>query len=621
MRKHPVRKFFGLTLLYSVVIIGIFIIQFKSNSVFSKSLGSLSFSIVKLQSENNKTILKNQIRVSFNGIIFSADDKNPVTAKDIKGTVIPLALESYEEASDSVEFSFTYGARITFRQSYDKDNMPLLSIAAVPPANCNEIFLPYKISQNFSTESISPANILVTAKDEMFSFTSHSFSGGKIAFTKNDSVAKYSHYNLTRKFTFESAAGLKGTTDAEIKELCTKLRYSLVEKVQSAISQAKIDSLSETDVTAYVAELASQGKYNQAIDSIPDSFKKGNKRTYISSPFFDNLVAMSRSLSIQTEKYASLVQSNSAEVFTVEGISDYILREKKSSAVRKLIQSVSGLQKFSAFQAAGIISVYADLKEKDSQLVLPLEAVLENCTNSIQESCKLENEAIKVQKDEENFTDVYETVFIGNALQKLGKLQKNISMTQAGNLIVYSSLSETDASIRTIANIYPLIVKDNFFYPHTEILGWYGNTCVWAWTCAKSISYIHNPSTTSNIIIDFPLGLTHYVIFNGIPNFHGKIEIQSQMFRTDPRFETYNSSGYVYQAPSRLLFIKSRHKSKIELIRLFLDSPLIFESTADPSVMSVIPPAPSAPEPKPEEPSPEKTEAAPETQPEVEIQP
>ena len=43
------------------------------------------------------------------------------------------------------------------------------------------------------------------------------------------------------------------------------------------------------------------------------------------------------------------------------------------------------------------------------------------------------------------------------------------------------------------------------------------------------------------------------------------------MFRTDPRFEIYNSSGYVYQNANKSLLIKSRHKSKTELIRLFCD--------------------------------------------------
>ncbi len=595
MRKHPVRKFFGLTLLYSAIIVGIFVIQFKSNSVFSKSLGDLNFSISQVQTEDNGTSLKNQIKVSFKGITFSADDKNPVTAKGSNGILRPLFLESYTELENSVEFSFNGGAHIAFKQIQDEENSTALSILAVPPENCTEIFLPYKISQSYSTENLSLSNILVTSKDGVFSFTSHEFSAEKIAFTRTDAAAQYARYNPTKKFTFDLVAGVKGTSDSEIRDLTTKIRYSFVEKVQSALAQSKIDSLSETDITAYVAELASQGKYNQAIDSIPDSFKKGNKRTYISSPFFDNLVSMSRSLSVQTEKYASLVQSNSAEVFTVEGIADYILREKKSSAIKNLMETVSRSKEFSPFQAAGIISVYASLKDKDSALVQPLEAIIESCVNSIQENCRLGNGIIKIQKDAENSMDIYETVFTGAALQKLGKLQEKKILSQAGNLMIYSSLSGEETSIRTIANIYPVIVKDNYFYPHTEILGWYESSCVWAWTCAKSISYTQNPANTANIFIDFPLSLTHYIIFNGIPNFHGKIEIQSQMFRTDPRFETYNSSGYVYQNSSRSLFIKSRHKSKMELIRLFYDSPRTFETTADLANL------PKLPDTKPEE--------------------
>ena len=207
-------------------------------------------------------------------------------------------------------------------------------------------------------------------------------------------------------------------------------------------------------------------------------------------------------------------------------------------------------------------------------------------------------------------------VFTGDALQKLGILQENKILVQAGNLIIYSSLSGADTSIRTIANIYPIMVKSNYFYPHTEILGWYGNTCVWAWTCAKSIFYTQEPANTANIFIDFPLSLTHYIMLNGIPNFHGKIEIQSQMFRTDPRFETYNSSGYVYQNSSRSLFIKSRHKSKMELIRLFYDEPRTFETTAD---LSKVPPLPKppAPEPKKTEPETQNSVSAEENPPEL----
>ena len=53
----------------------------------------------------------------------------------------------------------------------------------------------------------------------------------------------------------------------------------------------------------------------------------------------------------------------------------------------------------------------------------------------------------------------------------------------------------------------------------------------------------------------------------GIPAFQ-QIFIYDMAFRTDPRFETYNSSGYVYKSDSQTLLLKSRHKSENENIRM-----------------------------------------------------
>ena len=44
-------------------------------------------------------------------------------------------------------------------------------------------------------------------------------------------------------------------------------------------------------------------------------------------------------------------------------------------------------------------------------------------------------------------------------------------------------------------------------------------------------------------------------------------------FRTDPRFETYNSSGYVYKKSSETLLLKSRHKTEYEKVRLVYREP------------------------------------------------
>jgi hypothetical protein len=126
-------------------------------------------------------------------------------------------------------------------------------------------------------------------------------------------------------------------------------------------------------------------------------------------------------------------------------------------------------------------------------------------------------------------------------------------------------------SLQTLANLYPVLVEENTFYPHTKILGYYGTKPVWAWTCARDISYRIMGEDIVNINIDFPQNYTHYVIFKGVPTFHARIEIQQLMFRTDPSFEIYNSSGYVYHSEDETFFLKSRHKSQNELIRLWCD--------------------------------------------------
>ena len=116
MRKHPVRKFLGLTVLYAAIIVGIFVLQFKSESIISKAIGPLHISIAQTESDTNVTELKNQFKVTFKGISFSADDENPVVAKtDENSAGEKLVLKSFDETSLSASFTFNDGT-----VNYDK---------------------------------------------------------------------------------------------------------------------------------------------------------------------------------------------------------------------------------------------------------------------------------------------------------------------------------------------------------------------------------------------------------------------------------------------------------------------------------------------------------------------
>ncbi|WP_407396428.1 hypothetical protein [Treponema sp.] len=609
MHKHPLRKFLGLTVLYIIVIVGIFVVQFKTESVISRSFGDLSYSVSQTQTENNETKLKNRFSVSFKGLTFNVDEKNPVAATDKNGNITELQLNGYSDNSaDSVRFTFDKGNSIEFRGGTKEDGFVDFSISTQISAEYKSISIPYKVSQQYTSEETSAKSaFLLTSKNGEFIFTAPAFENARMVFNGSESTARFATYEATKQFEFDQVEGYEGASETAVAKLYEKLRSSMVSKVQSLLNTAKIDSLSEMDIAAYVAELSSQGKYNQAIDSVPDSFKKGNKRSYITSPFFNNLAVMYRSLSIQNEKYKSLVESKSLDVFNVDGITDYILREKKTQKIKDLLLVPSqGEFNATVYQSGGILDVYCRLYAKDKATAAYLEPVLNSCIEKIKAGCRLENGILTFQEEDESILSVEQSVIVGNALAMYGKHKNESSYIKAGNLAVHTALNQQEPEIRTLSAIYHIMAPDNFYIPHTEILGYYGNTCVWVWTCAKSVIYTHKPADTANIFIDFPLNLTHYMIFNGVPNFGGRIEIQGQMFRTDPRFETYNSSGYVYQQNSRSLLIKSRHKSKMELIRLFYEGARTYETTADPAKIPELPkPAPKV-EPKPEpKPAPE----------------
>jgi hypothetical protein len=74
------------------------------------------------------------------------------------------------------------------------------------------------------------------------------------------------------------------------------------------------------------------------------------------------------------------------------------------------------------------------------------------------------------------------------------------------------------------------------------------------------------------ITASFPQGDTHYMVIKGIKPF-GRIQIYGMDFRTDPRFETYNSSGYRYEAETETLFLKMRHKAEYEDVVIWFTPP------------------------------------------------
>jgi hypothetical protein len=267
-------------------------------------------------------------------------------------------------------------------------------------------------------------------------------------------------------------------------------------------------------------------------------------------------------------RIADSADKGSFDLVTVHKIADFIYLNQQQSFVTKLLNKAASAdpETLTIAQISGMLQVYADLMQLSPSYAALLEPILEPGIERITDACKFEGNILTISEND-TFLSVNQAVETGIALLRYGKATDNETCEKAGYAIVNSYLSESSSfDLRTLSNLYPVVAFDNPFYPHFEKIDEKDDKVVWAWTCAKSIKLARSVEEY-NFTIDFPEGDTHYVILKGIPVFN-LIYIYDMSFRTDPRFETYNSSGYVYKRPSETLLLKSRHKTEYEKVRL-----------------------------------------------------
>lgn len=609
MFKHLFRKSFGLVVLYSVIIIGIFVLQFRNESVVSKSIGLLSFSYAQSQSETGEISLKNSLQVAFKGISFTADEvtpakillKNPATGEISEKNLVfssftqenPLSVTFYFGISEDTEEAEISGntdnidetsknqvslASISFSVSGTESDAAL-SLAAKLPKNAEGIWLNYKPTSGFSVSEATRTRLVLNSKNLTYAFTAAQINDKKIYLSAKNSTSYYVAYNPSIEFSFsnldsEMLIMQKSTYDSNLA--------SVREKVVSTVSeQIKTNqTLSEKNVVAYVAELALQGKYFEAINSIPDSFKKGNKRTYLSSPYFNTLEAMFPTLEMHNQNMAEMlsnaIETSSLAIFSVEDFADYINILGETPNVRKilalpetLLQNDETSEQIRLTQATGILSTYLKLAALHSSLAEKLLSASRQCLKIIESSCTLTDSALVLHEKDSDVSN-YLALSTGISLVRWGEFNNAEEYSQAGYAIINTILSGSSLDSITLADIYPVLFA-NPYYPHYRVLSRVNTGTIWAWTCSPSISYTMRDNVAT-ISINFPKGDTNYTYICGIAPFN-EIEIYGLAFHSDPRFESYNSSGFIYRSSKQALFLKSRHKLENEIVRLIYRKP------------------------------------------------
>ena len=576
MLKKSIRKMFGLAVLYAAIIVGIFVLQFKSDSIIRKNIRALRVTLAEANDGNGNAALKNSFQVSFNGISFNADEKKPVVYSSNSGQDVAVSLISFQQLDAlSCALNFTNGVRLTFSLSDDSDSASLW-VAAEMPSNASAVKVNYAPYSGFSISELKSKSAIFTGKINSYSLIAPTLADGKMWFQKSSKSAHYSMMKKQSDFSIEKIDDLAFSSRSVYEQTISSLSKEIVNKFISA-SQTEANfavTVNEQSVLSFVAAMAQEGRYNEALNSVPESFVKGNRRTYQSAPYFGSMADLLPTLSMQVDNLNNMiarsVQERNLDIWTVDNLAAYMYTQGNRGNVALLVAIPASMTELNltVSQAAGILRSWAYFAAQDSSLAKPLEPVLETCAQKIVRACSLDGEKVLLIENDAPIS-VLSAATAGDALVTYGKMAGQAAMEKCGCLIVNSYAGDTAAlDLRATAELYPVLVHGNTFYPHYVLLKTMEGENIWAWTIASGIKFFRDENLTISLNIDFPVGLSHYMFVKGITPFL-RIQIYNMDFRTDPRFEIYNSSGYIYRSASQCLLLKSRHRDQNEIVRLY----------------------------------------------------
>jgi hypothetical protein len=357
-------------------------------------------------------------------------------------------------------------------------------------------------------------------------------------------------------------------------------------------------------ITAYIADSVQRGSYQEVLSRIPRSFLDSSRQTYLSSPFLGSLTRGSRSLSseedLRTSRFAELASGSPAEFLA--GPHAFIENAVRGNdaLVDRGIVALSGLEAPALDMVPVILEACVDLAvyRRDDSLMPLVEPSLSLIAEGLRKDGANDRVLVFAENDGVLTADTEFNVRLGAALDQYGRLTGWEDWAAVGRSLVLSVLAQTDtvgmipsafsldsggvfAAVResrlSAARLYPYLGLDN--YPRAERIT--GSSGSWMWTAASSVNVTRDDGIT-DIAVAFPAGETHYIIFRNIEPF-GKIQLHGIDYRTDLRFERYDSSGWYYESSEQILLLKMKQRNPVEHIVIY-------------SVESV-PPAPPPPPP------------------------
>lgn len=604
--KHKSSRMIALTISYILIIFGIFVIQFTIGKTFYYTIGAMSVSgRDDVDETGNRTPLL-PLHIVANGLDFYITDQTPITAKTSNNEELSLKVLEYKKTEDSFSVICSNDVLIDFT-SYLSETVETVRISVSMPSEIETIYFPWKLTQSARLERQDEQIFLRYGKDRFIFRGGYGFGNSDdtselphLILSSSKKTAFYETYIQSESLDFDSIRRIPIASDEEYTKTKQLFRERALDYFSSVISSRNYN---EELLTAYMAEKAFNGEYAKALVFAPSSLLPKEKRSYISTTFYGNLVQNDNSLAAYQRKFLSGIESGIARaeisVFDREALIPFLINNSRANLISALekIASNAKQEDLNSCYAAGLLEAamdYAFYFPNKQNLFMEnseqYETVLKDSLISIDTGLYISSDKKAIDTEKtlrtasvlirygSSYPDKGTWKAVGQALySSIFSLGGNSSSLPAsfdiqGDKAKKLGLMANDALILHAEKLYPAAVKDNPYYPHEESLALKAEPGIWAWTSARDINVLKNDAKIFSFRISSKAGDTHYMIIRGIRPFY-RIQIHEIDFRTDPRFEMYNSSGYVYDERTRTLLLKMKHKKDDEDIVLFLGRP------------------------------------------------
>ena len=284
-----IRKALTLLVVDIVIIIGIFVLQFRADSSIIEKIGNLQFTFNQIEDMNKNLITQNKLRMAYNGLNFYADDQNHAVIRTSESEIVTVQFIGWSKKDDlTCVLNFTQDVSVTFELASPEPTASLAIVASLP-RNVTDFSIPYTFSSNMKVQKDETNRIIVNSRKAAWEASAFSIESGYFDLNKKDYIATYSVYDENQKFTFDSIIDLPIADALYYQQNIQNFKNNLIAAFKANSSEA---NLSEQVVVSYIAAQAEKDNYQQAVEDIPVNLKKSKQRTYLSAPYLNTLEEM-----------------------------------------------------------------------------------------------------------------------------------------------------------------------------------------------------------------------------------------------------------------------------------------------------------------------------------------